>query len=139
MKPPAPRPCESCPYRRDVPSGVWAAEEYDKLRDFDDDLGPRMMNVFYCHQHDAEDDRARLCAGWVGCHGAGSIGLRIAVASGRISRTVFAYESPVPLFASGAEAADHGQAEIAYPSDDAARLIDKITATRPTVNGGERR
>ncbi|WP_330253047.1 DUF6283 family protein [Nocardia sp. NBC_00565] len=139
MKSPAPRPCESCPYRRDVPSGVWAAEEYDKLRDFDDQHGARMTALFYCHQHDADDERSRLCAGWVGCHGHSSIGLRIAVASGRVSRTVFEYESPVPLFASGAEAADHGQADIADPSEDAARLIDKITANRPSVDAGDQR
>lgn len=24
-------PCETCPYRRDVPSGVWSADEYRKL------------------------------------------------------------------------------------------------------------
>lgn len=27
---PRPRPCRSCPYRRDCPSGVWAAETYDR-------------------------------------------------------------------------------------------------------------
>lgn len=30
-------PCHSCPYRRDVPSGVWATEEYDKLLPYDAD------------------------------------------------------------------------------------------------------
>lgn len=25
-------PCASCPYRKDVPSGVWEASEYEKLR-----------------------------------------------------------------------------------------------------------
>nr|WP_280343300.1 DUF6283 family protein [Nocardia neocaledoniensis] len=32
--PPAPRPCVSCPYRRDVPSGVWDFGEYEKLRGY---------------------------------------------------------------------------------------------------------
>ena len=27
------QPCSSCPYRKDVPSGVWAHHEYEKLRD----------------------------------------------------------------------------------------------------------
>ncbi|MEU1550230.1 DUF6283 family protein [Nocardia sp. NPDC005745] len=31
LGPPAPRPCESCPYRCDVPSGVGAAEEMEKV------------------------------------------------------------------------------------------------------------
>lgn len=28
---PSPRLCESCPYRRDVPSGIWDRSEYAKL------------------------------------------------------------------------------------------------------------
>ncbi|MGW4125664.1 DUF6283 family protein [Nocardia sp. NPDC004711] len=49
----------------------------------------------------------------------GLLGLRLALIQGRISPPTFeaaiAYDSPVPLFVSGAEAADHGQAEIRYP------------------------
>ncbi|MFD7961193.1 DUF6283 family protein [Streptomyces zaomyceticus] len=33
--PPAPRPCASCPYRRDVPSGVWSRGDYVKLPLYD--------------------------------------------------------------------------------------------------------
>lgn len=28
-------PCSACPYRVDVPAGVWAREEYDKLDPYD--------------------------------------------------------------------------------------------------------
>lgn len=132
LRPPAPRPCESCPYRCDVPSGVWAAEEYDKLRDFDNPLGARMLMLFQCHQEDGVSPRARLCAGWVGCHGADSIAMRLAVRDG-LDRSVFEYSSPVPLFASGAEAADHGQADIERPGDAATRVIDKVLRARPDV------
>lgn len=133
LRPPAPQPCESCPYRRDVPSGIWALEEYDKLRDFDDPMGPRMLHLFQCHQQDAESDAARLCGGWTGVHGPDSIRLRLAVARGEMPATVLEYESPVDLFASGNEAADHGQAEIRAPSAAAERLIGKIVTTRPDV------
>jgi hypothetical protein len=28
-------PCSTCPYRRDAPSGLWAASEYDLLPGLD--------------------------------------------------------------------------------------------------------
>jgi hypothetical protein len=45
-------------------------------------------------------------------------------------RAVVTYESPVPLFASGREAADHGLADIDHPGERAKRLIAKISRTR---------
>ncbi|OBA60344.1 hypothetical protein A5780_20650 [Nocardia sp. 852002-20019_SCH5090214] len=76
----------------------------------------------------------RLCAGWVGCHGDNLLGLRFALVQGRISGTTFQaaidYRSPVPLFSSGDEAADHGQAGIHRPSPDAVRAIAKICRHR---------
>lgn len=123
---PAPRPCESCPYRRDVPSGVWAASEYDKLPDYDRETCYQPIAVFLCHQHDG-----RVCAGWVGCHPAdGLLSLRLAVADGRMSAGAYGaavdYRSPVPLFRSGAAAAAHGRAEIPCPGGPARRVIAKV-------------
>ena len=40
------------------------------------------------------------------------------------------YESPVPLFASGAEAAEHGRREIEAPPEEADRVILKIVQRR---------
>ena len=127
---PAPRPCESCPYRRDVPSGIWAAEEYSKLLRWDRPTSEQPMDVFMCHQQDG-----RVCAGWVGCHdGRELLGLRLAVTMGSMAygefRKATEYTSPVPLFASGAEAAAHGLTDIQAPGENASRLIDKITAKR---------
>ncbi|MEC3919197.1 DUF6283 family protein [Nocardia sp. CDC160] len=134
MGAPAPRPCDSCPYRRDVPSGVWHAEEYEKLRLYDLDMALQPQKLFQCHQTDAGNEMRRMCAGWVGCHGPDLLGLRLALLSGRISEAVFEaaaeYRSPVPLFGSGSEAADHGQAEIDCPGTDAAHVIDKISRRR---------
>ena len=123
MSPLPPRPCDSCPYRRDVPSGVWAEEEYAKLPPFDRGIVP---SVFMCHQGDGH-----LCRGWLGCHGDKiTVGLRIGVLSGILTPEQAAeaegYQSPVPLFASGAEAAAHGAAEIEQPGEDAARLVEKV-------------
>ncbi|MGW7748709.1 DUF6283 family protein [Streptomyces chartreusis] len=134
MRPPAPRPCDSCPYRRDVPSGIWAHEEYDKLRGYDAPTPEQPSRLFQCHQADADSTTRRICAGWAGCHGEHLLGLRVALVEGRIDEATFAaaaaYESPVALFGSGSEAADHGQTDIHWPGGEAGRLIGKITRTR---------
>lgn len=132
---PAPRPCESCPYRRDVPSGVWAAAEYEKLPAYDRETPYQPQGVFLCHQHDG-----RVCAGWAGCHdGYQLLALRLAAAAGAMTDEDIAatidYISPVPLFSSGAAAAAHGAAEIAAPSVDARRVMAKVSR-RPGVRRG---
>ncbi|MFC1436631.1 DUF6283 family protein [Streptacidiphilus sp. N1-10] len=135
LRRPAPRPCKSCLYRRDVPSGVWAHEEYEKLRRYDAPTVDQPPRLFQCHQTDADSTIARICAGWAGCHdSAHLLALRIAILEGSIDETTYQamleYESSVPLFASGNEAADHGQADTNDPRDDAERLVAKITRTR---------
>lgn len=129
VRAPASSPCGSCPYRRDVPSGVWADEEYAKLPDFDGPTWSQPASVFMCHQQDR-----RICAGWAGCHDMEeSLGFRIAAASAMAEADVEAtldYVSPVPLFASGAEAAAHGRAEIEAPSEKAVRVIVKLRQRR---------
>lgn len=130
VSPPADRPCGSCPYRRDVPSGVWAAEEYAKLPPYDRETGEQPLGAFMCHQQDG-----RLCAGWVGCHDMDeNLGLRLAVASGDMSvetaESVRRYQSRVPLFGSGAEAAEHGLREVAAPPAPAVRVIEKLNRRR---------
>lgn len=127
VKPPAPNPCGSCPYRRDVPSGVWAEEEYAKLPLYDKPTGYQPPNVFMCHQQDG-----RLCAGWVGCHDMNeNLGLRILMTTERIDPEdldpVFDYTTPVELFSSGVEAAIHGRAKISAPDERAGKTIDKLT------------
>jgi len=130
VDPPAPRPCESCPYRRDVPSGVWHRDEYEKLRAYDLPTFAQPVSVFLCHQQ-----TGRLCGGWVGCHNmAQSMSFRLASVRGDIAPddvdTVLDYHSPVPLFISGAEAADHGETGIDAPNRQAKRIIAKIERRR---------
>ncbi|MFJ7305309.1 DUF6283 family protein [Streptomyces sp. NPDC099088] len=131
---PAPRPCESCPYRRDVPSGVWAAEEYDKLVRYDAETGEQPAAMFQCHQADGASQEGRACAGWASCHGEDLLAPRLALIDGRIDSATFeaisGYVSPVPVFASGAEAAAHGRTGIHEPGPDADRLIAKILRSR---------
>lgn len=125
-RPPAPRPCESCPYRTDVPSGIWAREEYEKLPAYDRETPYQPAGVFLCHQQDG-----RMCAGWAGCHDMyASLGLRLAVSAGALSdadySATLAYRSPVPLFKSGTEAAAHGLRELDTPGAGAQRVMRKI-------------
>jgi Family of unknown function (DUF6283) len=127
---PAPAPCGSCPYRRDVPSGVWSAEEYEKLPCFDGATHEQPMWVFMCHQQDG-----RLCAGWVGCHDMSeNLGLRLTAGLGLLTpedlEAVLAYETAVPLFDSGAEAAAHGLAALEQPDERAIRQIEKLRRKR---------
>ncbi|MER5378468.1 DUF6283 family protein [Streptomyces sp. NPDC002553] len=135
--PPAPRPCASCPYRTDVPSGVWSEEEYAKLPIFDGPTWSQSPRLFICHQHSGDDERARICGGWAGCHdGDQLLALRVAVAQGQITvevaEAIRGYTSPVPLFASGAEAAAHGMRDV-RPGPEARRVMDKIVRVRPEV------
>lgn len=126
VKRPAAAPCKSCPYRRDVPSGVWSEDEYAKLPRFDGPTGEQDPSLFLCHQQDGH-----LCAGWVGTHDMEeSFGLRLAVMGGQIDQDEYEatldYVSPVPLFSSGAEAAAHGLAELDSPSEQAVNTIARL-------------
>lgn len=133
--PPAPRPCSSCPYRQDVPSGVWTEHEYAKLPDYDHDTSSQPMLVFQCHQNGLEDDRARMCAGWAGVHKDPPLmALRIGLVTGQLDEDTFVaamdYESPVPLFESGLEAYEHGIEDIDDPSPQACALVMEIARKR---------
>lgn len=131
LRGPAPRPCDSCPYRRDVPAGVWADSEYDKLPHYDEPTYAQPPQVFVCHQQDG-----RVCAGWAGCHdGVNLLSLRIAVLGGALSSADYEatvdYACPVPLFTSGQAAAEHGRAGVEQPDASARRVIAKISRRRP--------
>jgi hypothetical protein len=127
VRPPAPAPCGSCPYRRDVPSGVWDEAEYAKLPEYDGSTGEQPPTIFLCHQQDG-----CLCAGWTATHDMDeNLGLRLALSTGTISEKTYDaaldYETRVAVFASGAEAAEHGRKEIEAPSSRAVRAIDKLS------------
>ena len=127
---PASRPCGSCPYRHDVPSGVWHPSEYAKLPAYDNDTMGQPPHLFLCHQQDG-----RVCAGWAGCHdGTHLLALRVAAMSGTLTdddlEATINYVSPVPLFGSGAEAAAHGLTDVDQPDKRACRTIDNLTRKR---------
>ena len=133
-------PCSSCPYRRDVPSGIWAWHEYEKLRDYDLPTAEQPWNVFVCH---ATPDH--YCNGWVlvhnnrgpdpdnpmSVHPYDLLALRLSEGMGRWSGRI--PESKTPLFSSGNEAADHGQRDISAPSPEARNTVDRLTRKYPRL------
>ena len=125
IREPAKSPCGSCPYRRDVPSGVWAESEYAKLPRYDNaETWTQPTGLFLCHQQDG-----RVCAGWAGCHDMEenlAIRLHAREMPEKVWEAILDYRTDVPLWESGAAAAAHGMAEIETPSDKARRVVATI-------------
>ena len=121
-------PCASCPYRRNVPSGIWHETEYAKLELYDGVIFEQTTaNVFLCHQ--GED---AVCAGWLGhrTEPAELLAVRVGIIDGRLDPSCAEYVTDVELFGSGVEAAAHGRAEIEQPTDRACETIAKIVRVR---------
>lgn len=130
FRPPAPRPCSSCPYRLDAPSGLWHPLEYDLLPKYDQPTPFQPPGVFLCHQ-----PGNRVCAGWAGCHDmVHALALRLATTLGSMTpdavEAVLDYVSPVPLFPTGAAAAEHGRRDMYAPGADARRAAAQLLRQR---------
>lgn len=125
IREPAKSPCGSCPYRQDVPAGVWDASEYAKLPAFDEpETHLQPAGLFLCHQQDG-----RVCAGWAGCHDmVNNFGVRLHASemSPEVLDAILDYETSVLLWESGQAAADHGMSEIETPGDKARKVIEKV-------------
>jgi len=119
----AKRPCASCPYRKDAPSGLWARDEYEKLPSYDGEIIDQLMNggigVFLCHQKNGH-----LCAGWVAAHGPQNLlALRL---DHDIDPSVYDYKTDIPVFSSGSEAYAHGIRDMEEPGRKAQKLMVKL-------------
>lgn len=126
MRTPRPRPCASCPYRRDVPSGIWEESEYVKLPDYDGETFEQNPAAFLCHQNDGH-----VCSGWLGHRDPYDLlAVRLGVLCGHLDESCLGYTTGVPLFSSGKEAARHGMRDIDSPSIPARRVVDKIEKKR---------
>jgi hypothetical protein len=121
-----------------VPSGIWAESEYTILPAYDGTTAEQAMagavRMFFCHSAPS-----RLCAGWAGCHDMRE-SFAVRLAHRRVNMpALLAYVSPVPLFGSGREAAEHGLRDLEHPGPAArravARLMVKI-ARRPAFCPG---
>ena len=122
-------PCATCPYRRDVPSGVWDASEYEKLPAYDGTTGEQAhagaWGLFMCHQQDG-----CLCSGWVATIDKRE-NLALRLHGNEVDfGAVLDYSTRVPLFESGQEARDHGLRDLEDPGEGAQRAIDKLVRAR---------
>lgn len=117
-------PCSSCPYRKDVPPGVWHESEYEKLRGYDDNS---TLGVFLCHHTSGE--RQTVCRGWLYVH-QDSVAARLACATGAVTVDQLFAEVPVECYGSGNEAADAGLAGVEKPTVEAVLMGRKIRAAK---------
>lgn len=127
----APRACSTCPYRRDVAPGIWSAEEYAKLRVYDEDPPMRedSLSTFKCHQEETSDAPPAVCRGWLGVH-RHSVAVRLAIGQGRFGLDDVPLEAEDYLYDTGTEAATAGLRGIRRPSTKARREINKLTERR---------
>lgn len=123
IKPPK-VPCGSCPYRRDVPAGIWCADEYDKLPGYDAPTGEQPTQLFMCHQQDG-----CLCAGWLLAHDRYEL-LALRIWPHALDPSVWTYTAATPVFSSGAEAAAHGKSGIDNLTPAARRKIAGLIRQR---------
>jgi hypothetical protein len=129
-----PKPCGSCPYRQDVPSGIWHEEEYAKLASYDgniiEQLDAGALGVFMCHQRDG-----CLCGGWLATHGPKNLlALRV---NTDVDPSVADYETDVPVWPSGVDAAAHGMKDIDDPSPKAQKVINGLMKLPGIVGADE--
>lgn len=122
------QPCATCPYRRDVPSGLWAATEYAKLPEYDQLTANQPIVAFFCHT-----SPEFLCTGWAVCHENRERGrelLALRLIEGSYGQCIEIPETTVPLFTSGRAAARHGMRDIDKPSRRAILAIRKLAVAR---------
>ena len=112
--------CTACPYRRDVPSGVWAASEYEKLAEYDKETGEQPVGAFHCHATPEV-----ICHGWTVVHGRQDYAHEpLAFRLWGIDPTTV--EEHTPLFSSGTEACEHGKRDIENPSEEAMAVVERL-------------
>ncbi|MCM6777896.1 DUF6283 family protein [Nocardia sp. CDC159] len=101
------RPCNECPWRVDAELSVFPPERYEALACTSGTPGaeaPVGAPMFACHK--TAEGREVACAGWLAVAGAEHLGVRLAVASGRISPGALARGDDWPeLYASFEEMA----------------------------------
>ena len=120
-------PCKFCPYRKDVPSGVWSSSEYEKLLRYDNETMYQPMHRFACH-----NDPELACTGWLAVsmqsnHAHESLALRIRPVD------VSSFAPDTEFFQTHTEACVHGLRDIDNPSqeaEDAMIVLGRIVERR---------
>lgn len=132
---PRKQPCASCPYRVNVPSGIWHPDEYAKLERYDGEIHEQIQNdgtrVFSCHQ-----DGVAVCSGWLGHREEPSdlIAVRMGIIDGQLDPSCAEYTTQTALFPSGHEAAKQGRRDLEHPSNRAQKAMRKIMTVRDDLS-----
>jgi hypothetical protein len=124
-----PCPCDTCPYRRDAPSGIWHETEYAKLTTFspaDPDTGLPNLGIFLCHQPSGVKT---LCRGWLTVE-QDSLAVRLLLIQKRVTPADVFRPARVPLYATGAEAAAAGLKDVREPGGMALAAVARLTKKR---------
>ncbi len=120
----APTPCNTCPYRRDTPPGIWHMEEYAKLREYDIGGTTPALATFHCHQ-ETISGQPTVCRGWLAVHG-DIPAIRLAVLRGQVPPEEVNRPMTVPLYTSGMEACIAGLKGIRRPGKRARAAIRRL-------------
>lgn len=122
-------PCSSCPYRKDTPPGVWAAEEYQKLTAFSPADGQvPALGIFLCHQTNATGVET-ICRGWLSVE-RDSVAVRLALIRGQVTVGQVEAAVGVPLYPDGATAARVGLGGVKRPGLPARRMSARLLKKR---------
>lgn len=128
-----PEPCQFCPYRKDVPSGVWSKEDYEKLPPYDNETALQPHSTFQCHE-----SPGCLCSGWVNTHEQrqGHELLSVRLLSMREGAIDLSKKCSIPLFESGTAAAKHGMKNFKKPCKKArtAMAVLAVKLNRRAIN-----
>jgi hypothetical protein len=130
----AAEPCNSCPYRKDVPSGVWSPEEYQKLPTYDENVPEPAFAAFLCHQTNLAGKQT-ACRGWLSVH-KNSIAVRLAVLTGQVTVKQVLAKVRAKLYRTGAAACRAGMKHVKHPTIQARLLIMKL---RKKIRAGDRK
>ena len=120
--------CSACPYRKDVPSGVWDHAEYEKLRPYDNITPEQPFMGFACHA-----TPEYFCHGWAVVHT--SRGSEFDLIALRF-RPCEIPEPSTEFFESAEAAADWGQELADEPPVEAVTAIEKLTKQHSRLRRG---
>lgn len=107
------RPCAECPWRRDTPTGQFSADRYAALANTSGAPGAEAFldaPMFACHK--TAEGQEQACAGWLAVAGVHHLGVRLAVATGRLAPETL---SPAPGWPPLFESFQHMAATQARP------------------------
>jgi Family of unknown function (DUF6283) len=101
-------PCAECPFRRDTEPGQFPACRYQALQETAGQPGneaPLGAPMFACHK--SAEGREEACAGWLAVAGYEHLGVRLAIALGRLPAAALSPGEDWPeLFGSYEETAE---------------------------------